>query len=177
MQDWKFLEYHEKVGIPVVAYAPLGNTNQEYAYRNWKSAGRQMIQDPVLKKIATARDCTPAQVSLVWNLARNVTVIPKAENVIHQVENYEAHSKCKLTTGDLATIKALDKDGKGGRRYWDMCCYMSLPCYHGLQDGPTANEPALADYCTDAWHTVPFNKERADIWTIPTQTCQRPVPV
>jgi len=135
-----------------------------------------MIQDPALRKIAAARDCTPAQVSLAWNLARNVTVIAKAENVIHQVENYEA-PKCKLKAEDLAAIKALDKDGKAGKRYWDMCCYMSLPCYYGLQDGPPDDGPALADWCTDAWHTVPFNKERADIWTIPNQTCQRPVPV
>jgi alcohol dehydrogenase (NADP+) len=120
LQDWKFVEFHKKVGIPIVAYAPFGNQNPEYHFRNWKSAGRLMLFDPVLKKIATSRKCTTAQVALAWNLARNITVIPKAENIVHQLENYEARSKCKLTEQDMAAIKALDQDGKAGRRYWDM---------------------------------------------------------
>jgi diketogulonate reductase-like aldo/keto reductase len=79
-----------------------------------------MLFDPVLQKIAKSRKCTTAQVALAWNLARNITVIPKAENIVHQLENYEARSKCKLTEQDLTAIKALDQDGKAGRRYWDM---------------------------------------------------------
>jgi len=176
LQDWKFTEFHEKIGLPIVAYAPLGNTNPEYHYRNWKSAGRLMINDPVLKRIGAAHGCTAAQVALAWNLARNITVIPKAENVLHQVENYEAHSKCKLTAQDMAAIRELDEHGKGGKRYWDMCCAMSLPCYHGLQDGPTGNGPVPADYCEDRWHPTTYNKERTDLWRTPTEVCQRPVP-
>jgi hypothetical protein len=165
-----------KHGIHIVAYAPLGNTNPEYHFRNWKSAGRLMIHDPVLKKIGQARGCTPAQVALAWDLARNITVIPKAENVIHQVENYEARKKCRLTDADMTAIKALDENGKGGKRYWDLCCYLQMPCYIGLQDGPPVNGPAPADYCEDKWHPTPYNKARTDLWKTPTDVCQRPLP-
>jgi alcohol dehydrogenase (NADP+) len=174
LQDWKFLELHRKHNIPIVAYAPLGNTNPEYHYRNWKSSGRMMLDDPAIKKIATARGCTPAQVALVWNLNRNITVIPKAFNPIHQVENYEARQKCKLTDADMLAIKALDQDGKAGRRYWDMCCTLHLPCYYGLQD-QAASGPVSADYCTQKWASQAYNKERTDFWLKPQTECQRPL--
>jgi hypothetical protein len=131
-----------------------------------------MLDDPTLKKIAAARGCTPAQVSLVWNLNRNITVIPKAFNPIHQVENYEARTKCRLTDDDMAAIKALDQGGKAGRRYWDMCCAMHLPCFLGLQDAP-ATTPVSADYCEQKWSPVKFNAERTDLWMTPKQECQR----
>jgi hypothetical protein len=165
---------HQKYNIPIVAYAPLGNTNPEYHYRNWKSAGRLMIEDPVLKKIATVRGCTPAQVALVWNINRNITVIPKAFNPIHQVENYEARTKCKLTAEDMAQIKALDQDGKAGRRYWDMCCVMNLPCFLGLQDAATTT-PVSADYCEQKWNPQRYNSDRTDLWNTPKTECQRPL--
>jgi alcohol dehydrogenase (NADP+) len=133
-----------------------------------------MLDDPTLKKIAAARSCTPAQVALVWNLNRNITVIPKAFNPIHQVENYEARTKCKLDDADMAAIKALDEGGKAGRRYWDMCCSLRLPCYLGLQDAPAAG-PVAADYCTQKWNTLPYNSERTDFWLKPKTECQRPL--
>jgi len=171
LQDWAFYDFHRERGLHLTAYAPLGNTNPDYHYRNWKSAGRLMINDPVLKRIASEHgDCTPAQISLAWNLARNVTVIPKAFNPIHQVENYEAHEKCKITPQDADRIKRLDDNGRGGKRYWDMCCMMMLPCYLGLQDAPESL-PAPADFCQQEGGWAPsyakYNKERNDLWLPP----------
>ncbi|KAF2672614.1 hypothetical protein BT63DRAFT_396328 [Microthyrium microscopicum] len=169
LQDWKFYDYHTSKGLRLAAYAPLGNTNPEYHYRNWKSAGKAMLSDPTLSAIATARGCSTAQVALAWNLARNVTTVVKAQNAQHAIENYEARQTCKLTSEDLAKIKALDQDGKGGKRYWDMCCAMDLPCYHGLQDGPVG--PAAADYCEDPWKNIKYNKERTDLWLTKRPAC------
>jgi len=175
LQDWKFYDVHQKLGVPLSAYAPLGNTNTEYHYRNWKSAGRLMLDDPVLKSIAKARGCTPAQVAIKWNLERKVPVIVKAFYHDHQVENYEAN-QCKLQPEDLAKIKALDKDGTAGKRFWDMCCAMYAPCYLGLQDAPLTT-PVPADYCEDPWKggSVKYNRERKDLWatTKVADTCQR----
>src|ERR1700753_928315 len=39
LQDWKFYDLHTKHNLRLVAYAPLGNANPEYHYRNWKSSG------------------------------------------------------------------------------------------------------------------------------------------
>jgi len=176
LQDWNFYDFHQQVGIPLVAYAPLGNQNPEYHYRNWKSGGKLMLDDLTLKKIAGARGCTTAQVSLAWNLARNVTVIPKAFNPQNAIDNYEAHQKCKLTSADLSAIRALDQNGAGGKRYWDMFCSMGLPGYYGLQDAAKSG-PASADYCEDAAvkaaGLVTFDSSRTDLWSTPKTVCLR----
>jgi len=173
LQDWKFYDLHQKLGIHLSAYAPLGNTNPEYHYRNWKSAGRLMLQDPTLKAIAKDRKCTTAQVALKWNLQRNVTVIVKAFEPGHQVENYEANT-CKLTAEDMTKIKALDQNGKGGKRYWDMCCAMFAPCFLGLQDA-AEKVPVMADYCDDPWKggSIKYNKDRKDLWLPAKPACER----
>jgi diketogulonate reductase-like aldo/keto reductase len=174
LQDWAFYSVHQKLGVPMSAYAPLGNTNPEYHYRNWKSAGRLMLDDPVLKSIAKARGCSPAQVALKWNLERKVPVIVKSTSHAHQLENYEANANCKLTPEDLAKIKALDKNGAGGRRYWDMCCAMHAPCFLGLQDA-AAHAPVAADYCTDPWKagSMAYNPQRTDLWLPVKGSCER----
>jgi diketogulonate reductase-like aldo/keto reductase len=174
LQDWKFYDVHQKLGIPLVAYAPLGNQNPEYHYRNWKSGGKLMLNDLTLKKIADARGCTTAQVALAWNLARGVTVIPKAFNPQNAIDNYEANTKCKLTAADLSAIRALDQNGAGGKRYWDMFCSMGLPGYYGLQDSP-ASGPVSADYCEDgavkAAGLVTYDASRTDLWNTPKTVC------
>jgi len=175
LQDWKFVEFHQRHGIPLTAYAPLGNTNPEYHFRNWKSSGRLMLQDKTLNTIAARRRCTPAQVALAWNWNRGITPIVKAANPVHQLENYEALEKCRLTDEDMNEIRRIDDNGRQGRRYWDMCCVMNLPCYLGLQDGPTL--PAPADYCEQKWAPQTYNKERTDLWRTPRQVCERPVPM
>jgi len=108
------------------------------------------------------------------NLNRNITVIPKAYNALHQVENYEARMKCKLTDADMTAIRGLDENGTAGRRYWDMCCVLRMPCYLGLQDAPAAG-PVSADYCQQKWAPQAYNSERTDFWKPAKTECQRPL--
>jgi alcohol dehydrogenase (NADP+) len=141
LQQNDFVDFHKKHGIRLVAYAPLGNTNPEYAYR--AKMTNPILQDVTLNRIAKKRGCSSAaQVALAWNLKRGITVIPKAEKLEHQKENYLTVSQCKLTDADMASIKRLDLKA----RYWDMCCSLGLPCYLGL-DGALDEPPVSDDYC------------------------------
>jgi diketogulonate reductase-like aldo/keto reductase len=148
LQQQSFIDLHVKHGIKVTAYAPFGNTNPEYAYR--QAITGKMLQDPTLVSIAKARNCaSPAQVALSWNVARGVSVVPKSQHTARQIENYNALRQCKLTAADMAAIKAVDRKA----RYWDMCCAMGLPCFLG-QDGACATTPVAADYCQIATKNV-----------------------
>jgi len=141
LQQNDFVEYHKRVGIKLVAYAPLGNTNPEYKYRAHMT--KPMLEDVVLNRIAKKRGCaSAAQVALAWNVKRGIPVIPRAGKDAHQIENYKTLQQCMLTDADMASIKRLDIKA----RYWDMCCSLGLPCYLGL-DGALDEAPVSDDYC------------------------------
>jgi hypothetical protein len=116
-----------------------------------------MLEDSTMKSIAKARGCaSAAQVALAWNLERGVIVIPKSGKTAHQVENFKVREQCKLTPSDMAALKAIDKKV----RYWDMCCYLGLPCYLGL-DGACARIPVAADYCISNLTSTPPGTQSA----------------
>jgi diketogulonate reductase-like aldo/keto reductase len=71
LQQNDFVDLHEKLGVGLTAYAPLGDTNP--AYRAGGIAGGRFMREghpaplltnPVLTQIAQRRGCTTAQVSL-----------------------------------------------------------------------------------------------------------------
>lgn len=129
LQQQAFVDYHKAKNITVTAYAPLGNTNPSYALRARRAT--PLLQNPVLKEIAAARGCTPAQVSLKWNMDRGVIPHPKTQRKERQKENFEAWTKCQLTDADRAKIKEL---GAKPQRFWEICSVMlRLPCYGGLE--------------------------------------------
>ncbi|KAE9988883.1 hypothetical protein EG328_005593 [Venturia inaequalis] len=129
LQQQAFVDYHKAKNITVTAYAPLGNTNPSYVLRARRAT--PLLQNPVLKEIAAARGCTPAQVSLKWNMDRGVIPHPKTQRKERQKENFEAWTKCQLTDADRAKIKEL---GAKPQRFWEICSMMlRLPCYGGLE--------------------------------------------
>jgi alcohol dehydrogenase (NADP+) len=125
-----FLSSLFKKNITAIAYAPLGNTNDMYSYLWTGRTERKLLTNAILNDIGRARGCTAAQVSLAWNMARNVVVIPKAASVAHQVENYATLEKCKLQSEDLQKINAVNVP----QRFvmWP-CKGMGYTCFTGLE--------------------------------------------
>jgi diketogulonate reductase-like aldo/keto reductase len=80
--------------LPVMAYSPI-----EHSARQQKG----MLDQPMLRSIASRHGATPAQVALAWLLRQQVVVIPKASNPEHVRENHGA-LKLVLTEGDLAEL-------------------------------------------------------------------------
>jgi alcohol dehydrogenase (NADP+) len=100
-----FVKFNFERNITVVNYAPLGNTSPTYASTG--ASAPKLLTNKVIVEIAKARGCAPAQVVLTWDMQRKVIVIPKAIKKDHQLENYAAQEKCKLTDEDVAKIQGM----------------------------------------------------------------------
>lgn len=90
------LEWHNKYGIQLEAWAPFGE-------------GRGgLFELPELIEIGKKYGKTPAQVMLRWHIQRGVVVIPKSTHIERMEENFNIFD-FELTDEDMATIAALDK--------------------------------------------------------------------
>ena len=75
----------------VMAYSPVGH-------------GRGLLENAVLKKIASRHDATTAQIALAWVLRQpDVIAIPKASDKNHVRDNARS-TEIKLTKEDLAEL-------------------------------------------------------------------------
>jgi len=86
------LPWCEKRGMPVMAYAPLGESS--------------LVHDPTLARIGAAYGCSAAAVALAWAIrSGNVIAIPESGSPTHVKENAVALS-LTLTQLDLQTLDA-----------------------------------------------------------------------
>ena len=86
------LPWCEKRGMPVMAYAPLGESS--------------LVNDPTLARIGAAYGCSAAAVALAWAIrSGNVIAIPESGSPTHVKENAVALS-LTLTQRDLQTLDA-----------------------------------------------------------------------
>ena len=90
------LEWHNKYGIQLEAWAPFGE-------------GRGGMFDlPELKVIGEKYGKTPAQVMLRWHIQRGIVVIPKSTHMERMEENFNVFD-FELTAEDMEIIATLDK--------------------------------------------------------------------
>lgn len=99
-QQTELRAFHEKHNIKTEAWSPLGQG--------------QVINDPVIKKIAEKHKKTPAQIILRWHMDSGLIAIPKSITPSRIQENIHIFD-FKLDTDDLSAIKKIDsKDGRIG---------------------------------------------------------------
>ena len=85
------------------------------AVEAWSPIARgDVLDDPVVMKIAEAHGRTPSQVTLRWHLERGDIVFPKSMHEERMRENFELFD-FTLTPDEVAEISALDQ-GPSGRR-------------------------------------------------------------
>jgi alcohol dehydrogenase (NADP+) len=101
------VEWHTKRGIHVTAYSPFAGTNPTYN----PGDPPPLLQNKVLKKIATKRGCSPAQVALVWGMSRGTSVIPKGQKKTH-IEDNIGSLECINKLKDKDLDKITEKLGK-----------------------------------------------------------------
>lgn len=90
--EWDLLQRCRELGVPVMAYSPLG------------SHSPRLRQHPTLTAIAARHDATPSRVALAWLLRQpDVVVIPKAARAEHVRDNHAALT-LELTQTDLAEL-------------------------------------------------------------------------
>lgn len=78
--EFDLLPWMQSRGMPMMAYSPVGQ-------------GGRLLANAVLRRLALARDATPAQLALAWSLDRDgVLSIPKTSSLAHLEENLAAAS-------------------------------------------------------------------------------------
>ena len=98
--------YCEKLGIAGEAWSPLGGT------------GGNLLNDPVLKKIAEKYKKSTAQVVLRWELQSGIITIPKSTHQARIKANTELYD-FELSAADIKTINDMDKAPKPLGMGWD----------------------------------------------------------
>jgi alcohol dehydrogenase (NADP+) len=88
LQQPELVDYCAAHGIYVTAWAPLGSSDRPDFVK--APDAPVLLENPVIKSIAEARGCTPAQVLLAWHVARGISVIPKSVNPSRLRENLAA---------------------------------------------------------------------------------------
>jgi len=87
-------------GAAVEAHSPLGH-----------GQGR-LLDDPVIRRIAAARDKTTAQIVLRWHLQHGRIVFPKSVHRERMEENLKAFG-FELSSEDMSALDGLDRGEKG----------------------------------------------------------------
>lgn len=93
------IEFCRKNNVAVTAYAPLGAERSDGS----------LLENETIKKIAEKNQCTPAQVLLAWQIARDVIVIPKSIHEKRIRENY-ASLAVELDEDDIKAIDDLNEN-------------------------------------------------------------------
>lgn len=91
----------QKHGIIVEAWYPLGG----------RGYNTELMQEPVIKKIADGHGKSLVQTILRWDLQNGVVVIPGSQNPDHQKENISIFD-FQLTREEMNAIDALNRDEK-----------------------------------------------------------------
>ncbi|CAG9558410.1 unnamed protein product [Danaus chrysippus] len=104
--DTEMMQYCLQNNILVQAYNSFGGLS----LRN-----NDLMEDPVVKKIANKHDATRCQVLLAWALQRGVAVIPKSIKPEHMEENISTN--LKLTEREMLSLDALSVKNK--KYSWD----------------------------------------------------------
>jgi alcohol dehydrogenase (NADP+) len=107
LQQPELVKYCASQGIIVTAYSPLGSGDRP-AFA--KAADAPVLLDnPVIRAIAGAHGCTPAQVLIAWQIQRGISVIPKSVTPSRLRENFAA-ADIALSGADLEKIAGLNRD-------------------------------------------------------------------
>ena len=93
LQQTSLRKFHASLGIITQSWSPLGRG--------------KLLNEPIIKAIATKHDSTEAQIIIAWHLKIGNVVIPKSITPSRILENYQA-SKINLDSDDVAQILKLD---------------------------------------------------------------------
>src|SRR3954454_15304536 len=99
LQQAALREVHARRGIVTEAWSPL--------------AKGEVLDDPVIARIASAHERTPGQVVLRWHLQLGNVVIPKSVTPERIAENFDVFG-CELSDEEMAAIGELDRGERTG---------------------------------------------------------------
>lgn len=89
--------------------------SMDIAHEAWGPLGQgkgNVLEDPVLTKVAEAHGKTVAQVILRWHLQRDIIVIPKSVHAERIAQNIDVFD-FSLTDEEMSMIASIDKNQRG----------------------------------------------------------------
>ncbi|KAK8071116.1 NADPH-dependent d-xylose reductase [Apiospora hydei] len=107
LQQQNFVDWHREIGVKVIAYSPLANTNPTYRDKKGSLVG-PIFKDPFWTELAESKNATVAQVVLAWGVQRGTVVIPKSESEKHIDENRGA-LEVEFSKEEMEAIAKRDK--------------------------------------------------------------------
>ncbi|RYC62543.1 hypothetical protein CHU98_g3657 [Xylaria longipes] len=105
LQQQEFVDYHKDIGVRVIAYSPLANTNPIYKGKNKLEP---ILKDPFWAKLAEEKNATIAQTVLAWGYQRGTVIIPKSVHEKYIIENLGALD-ISFTETEMRDIAKQDK--------------------------------------------------------------------
>ncbi|KAI1737249.1 aldo/keto reductase [Xylaria scruposa] len=105
LQQQEFIDYHKDIGVKVIAYSPLANTNPTY---KGNTKLEPILKDPYWVKLAKKKNATMAQTILAWGHQRDTIIIPKSVHEKYIIENLGALD-VNFTETEMKDIAKQDK--------------------------------------------------------------------
>lgn len=97
-------------GILTQAWSPIGGIT---FYPGFGDERVSVMNDPLLRELASAHGKTPAQIMLRWHLQQGRSAIPKSTNPGRIAENFDVFD-FELSADELSRIDALDRGVRNG---------------------------------------------------------------
>lgn len=108
----RLLRFCQDENITVTAFSPFGASS--YVPLNMAGENENVLEDPVVQKIAGEIGKTAGQVVLRWAVQRGTVTIPKTQTLGHLKDNIAIYD-FELSADQMSAIDALDR----GRRFND----------------------------------------------------------
>ncbi|KAI1130281.1 aldo/keto reductase [Nemania abortiva] len=124
LQQQDFVDYHKEIGVKVIAYSPLANTNPVYKGNNKLDP---ILQDPFWAELAEKKNATIAQTVLAWGHQRDTIIIPKSVHEKYITENLGALD-INFTGSEMQAIAKQDKKARMNNpgRKWGIKLFADL---------------------------------------------------
>ncbi|OGG56502.1 hypothetical protein A3D71_02430 [Candidatus Kaiserbacteria bacterium RIFCSPHIGHO2_02_FULL_55_20] len=101
LQQTRLVDFCQRLGMAVTAYSPLARPGYE-------EMSERLVDEKVIRTIASAHGKTPAQVLLRWGIQRNTVVIPKSTHPKRIQENISVFD-FELSESDMREIAGLER--------------------------------------------------------------------
>ena len=102
----KLVRFCKESGIAVTGFSPLGA--QSYFQLNMAQADESVIEQSIVKDIASQHGRTPAQIVLRWGVQRGMAIVPKTSKESRLKENI-ALFDFELSADEMSAISGLDR--------------------------------------------------------------------
>lgn len=102
----EYVDFQEKLGVKVTAYAPLGAFT--WPFKRDEHKALNVLKEPLIQELSQKYGRPAGQIVLNWHISRGHIIIPKTSKVERLYENINVYN-FKLTQEEYDQISALDK--------------------------------------------------------------------